>query len=94
MKILVIVLALTALAACGTMSSTPRTPDALTTDSTEWIPGHIADPDIDFVSLAGSMGLQSRRVDAPQDFSGVLREAIASRLPNLIDVRVANGFGG
>ena len=54
----------------------------------------IADPDIDFVSLAGSMGLQSRRVDSPRDFSDVLREAIASRVPNLIDVRVANGFGG
>jgi benzoylformate decarboxylase len=54
----------------------------------------IADPDIDFVGLAASMGLHSRRVDAPEDFSEVLREAIASGLPNLIDLRVANGFGG
>ena len=53
----------------------------------------IVDPDIDFVSLAGSMGIESRRVEAPQEFADVLREAIASRQPNLIDVRVANGFG-
>jgi benzoylformate decarboxylase len=51
------------------------------------------DPAIDFVSLAESMGVQSRRVEQPRDFAGVLREAIASRQPNLIDVRVANGFG-
>ncbi|HUU73112.1 MAG TPA: thiamine pyrophosphate-dependent enzyme [Burkholderiales bacterium] len=53
----------------------------------------IADPDIDFVNLAGSMGVQSRRVEDPQAFAGVLREAIASGVPNLIDLRVANGFG-
>lgn len=53
----------------------------------------IVDPDIDFVNLASSMGIESRRVEAPQDFTEVLREAIASRQPNLIDVRVANGFG-
>lgn len=53
----------------------------------------IADPDIDFVGLAESMGVKSRHVEAPQDFAGVLREAVASGQPNLIDVRVANGFG-
>ncbi|UCH47982.1 MAG: thiamine pyrophosphate-binding protein [Betaproteobacteria bacterium] len=53
----------------------------------------IADPTIDFVGLAKSMGVKSRHVEAPQDFAEVLREAIASGQPNLIDVRVANGFG-
>ena len=53
----------------------------------------IANPDIDFVGLAESMGVKSRHVEAPQDFAGVLREAVASGQPNLIDVRVANGFG-
>ena len=51
------------------------------------------DPVIDFVNLADSMGVQSRRVEQPQDFAAVLREAVASGQPNLIDVRVANGFG-
>ncbi len=53
----------------------------------------IAHPDIDFVGLAASMGLHSRHVEAPQDFAQVLRDAVASGQPNLIDVRVANGFG-
>ncbi|NIO43017.1 MAG: thiamine pyrophosphate-binding protein [Burkholderiales bacterium] len=53
----------------------------------------IADPDIDFTSLAESMGIESRRVDAPQDLVDVLRESITNRQPNLIDVHVANGFG-
>ena len=53
----------------------------------------IAEPNIDFVGLAESMGVQSRHVEAPQDFAGALREAVASGQPNLIDVRVANGFG-
>ena len=51
------------------------------------------DPAIDFVNLAESMGVQSRHVEQPRDFAAVLRDAIASRQPNLIDVRVANGFG-
>ena len=53
----------------------------------------LTDPGIDFVGLAESMGVKSRHVEVPQDFAGVLREAIASGKPNLIDVRVANGFG-
>jgi len=53
----------------------------------------IADPEIDFVQLAESMGVRSQRVEEPQAFSGVLREAIASGAPNLIDLRVSNGFG-
>ena len=52
----------------------------------------ITDPDIDFADLAGSMGLRSQRVDEPQEIAGVLREAILSGEPSLIDLRVANGF--
>jgi benzoylformate decarboxylase len=53
----------------------------------------IADPDIDFVALAESMGIRSRRVENPDDIDGAVREGIASGAPNLIDMRVANGFG-
>ena len=53
----------------------------------------LADPGIDFTGLAASLGVQSQHVDAPRDFAQVLREAVASGQPNLIDVRVANGFG-
>jgi benzoylformate decarboxylase len=54
----------------------------------------LRDPDIDFVSLAASFGLAARRVTDPQDLGPALREAFASGQPNLIDVRVADGFGG
>lgn len=54
----------------------------------------ITDPDIDFVALAESMGIRSRRVEKPDDIDGAVREGIASGTPNLIDIRVADGFGG
>ena len=53
----------------------------------------LRDPDIDFVSLAASFGLASRRVTDPQDIAPALREGFASGKPNLIDIRVADGFG-
>jgi benzoylformate decarboxylase len=54
----------------------------------------LRDPEIDFVSLAQSFGLAARRVSDPQDIAPALREAFASAKPCLIDVRVADGFGG
>jgi len=53
----------------------------------------LRDPDIDFVSLATSFGVAARRVTDPQDIAPALREGFASARPNLIDVRVADGFG-
>jgi benzoylformate decarboxylase len=54
----------------------------------------LRDPDIDFVSLATSLGVAARRVTDPQDIAAALREGFASGKPNLIDIRVADGFGG
>jgi benzoylformate decarboxylase len=54
----------------------------------------IRSPDLDFVALAQSMGLVARRVTDPQDIAPALREGFASGRPNLIDIRVADGFGG
>ena len=54
----------------------------------------LRDPEIDFVHLGQSFGLASRRVTDPQDIAPVLREAFASGKPNLVDMRVADGFGG
>jgi len=54
----------------------------------------IREPDIDFVALAASLGLKATRVADPEDIAPVLRAAFASGAPNLIDVRVADGFGG
>lgn len=53
----------------------------------------IRDPDVDFVALAQSFGLAARRVTDPQDIAPALREGFASGKPNLIDIRVADGFG-
>jgi benzoylformate decarboxylase len=54
----------------------------------------IREPDIDFLALGTSLGLKSTRVTDPHDIAPVLRAAFASGGPNLIDVRVADGFGG
>ncbi len=54
----------------------------------------LREPEIDFVSLAQSMGLAARRVSDPQDLSASLRDAMSSGKPNLLDIRVADGFGG
>jgi benzoylformate decarboxylase len=53
----------------------------------------LRDPEIDFVALAQSMGLAARRVSEPNEISSALREALASSTPNLLDIRVADGFG-
>ena len=54
----------------------------------------IREPELDFVALAKSFGLSARRITDPQDIAPALREAFASGQPNLIDMRVADGFGG
>jgi len=52
------------------------------------------DPAIDYTGLAQSMGVPARRVTDPQDFAPALREAMSSGAPRLIEVMVADGFGG
>ena len=52
------------------------------------------DPAIDFVSLAQSMGVSARRIADPQDVGPALRESMQSGGPRLLDMSVANGFGG
>ena len=54
----------------------------------------IREPEIDFVELAQSCGLTARRVTEPHEIAPALREAYASGKPNVIDMRVADGFGG
>jgi benzoylformate decarboxylase len=53
----------------------------------------IRDPDLDFVAMAKAYGMSARRVTDPQDIAPALREGYASGKPNLVDVRVADGFG-
>jgi benzoylformate decarboxylase len=46
-------------------------------------------PDIDFVQLARAQGCAGVRVDTAGSLAGVLREALASPVPTLVDVKVA-----
>jgi benzoylformate decarboxylase len=54
----------------------------------------LRDPEIDYAGLAQSMGVTARRIVDPQDFAPALRAAMASGAPRLLEVMVADGFGG
>jgi benzoylformate decarboxylase len=54
----------------------------------------LRDPEIDYTGLARAMGLAARRVTDPADVAPALREAVKSGAPHLIEVMVADGFGG
>jgi len=54
----------------------------------------LRDPEIDYTGLARSMGLAARRVTDPADIAPALRQAVQSGAPQLIEVMVADGFGG
>jgi benzoylformate decarboxylase len=54
----------------------------------------LRDPEIDFAGLARSLGVHAERVADPQAIVPVLRAALASGGPRLIEVMVADGFGG
>lgn len=54
----------------------------------------LRDPAIDFCALARSMGVPARRVADPNDVVPALREAAARGGPGLVEVMVADGFGG
>jgi benzoylformate decarboxylase len=48
----------------------------------------IADPSLDFVGLAESMGVAARRVERPAELADALRSAINGSVPALIQVRL------
>jgi benzoylformate decarboxylase len=51
------------------------------------------DPPIDFVAVAKGLGMTAQRVTDPTQLSAVLKLAVESGRPNLVEVIVANGFG-
>ena len=51
------------------------------------------DPAIDFVALAGSLGVAAERVEHPDQLGPALDRAFGRAGPSLLDVSVANGFG-
>ncbi len=54
----------------------------------------IRNPEIDFTGLARSFGLTAERVTDPQAIVPALRAALQAGGPRLIEVMVADGFGG
>ena len=62
--------------------------------SSRFVGMDIRDPAIDFCKLAESFGLAASRVTDPADLGPAIRAGIAGGKPGLIDVAVADGFGG
>jgi benzoylformate decarboxylase len=60
--------------------------------SDQFVAMDMKDPPIDFVAVARGLGLKARCVTNPADIGAALQEAIASGVPNLIEVIVADGF--
>lgn len=54
----------------------------------------LRNPEIDFVGLAQSLGVEARRVTRPGELKAALAEALHAAGPRLLDVLVADGFGG
>jgi len=52
------------------------------------------DPALDFVMMANSMGVPAERVTEPDALGPALQRAIALGGPMLLDIAVADGFGG
>ncbi len=51
-------------------------------------------PEIDFVSVAGGMGVSAKRITKPDELKAAVQAGVQSGKPNLIDVVIADGFGG
>ncbi|MDD9889105.1 MAG: thiamine pyrophosphate-binding protein [Gammaproteobacteria bacterium] len=50
-------------------------------------------PELDFVSLAESMGVKSRRIEKAADFPAAFKDSINTKGPTLLEVMVDDGFG-
>lgn len=53
----------------------------------------LKEPEIDFVGIARGFGMAAQRVDEPHSIKPRLEAAIASGVPNLVEVMVDDGFG-
>lgn len=61
----------------------------LSAASNHFIAMDLVDPPVDFLALATSMGIPSRRVDRATDLAAAVQAGIASGLPNLIEVPIS-----
>ena len=63
----------------------------LSAASNRFIAMDLADPAIDYLALAASLGVAARRVERARDIAGAVQAGIASGLPNLIEVPISAG---
>ena len=64
-------------------------PHFLSIRTNRFIAMDLEDPAIDFLALATSMGIPSRRIERAQDIADAVEEGIASGVPNLIEIPIA-----
>lgn len=63
-------------------------------NSAPFIGMDLRQPEIDFVQLAQSLGVPGQRITDAADVAPALRAGIESGGPSLLDISVADGFGG
>jgi benzoylformate decarboxylase len=49
----------------------------------------LIDPAVDFMALAASMGVPAQRIDRAKEIAPTLEAAIASGVPNLIEIPIS-----
>jgi benzoylformate decarboxylase len=54
----------------------------------------LIEPEIDYLTLARSLGVRAERVTKPGDLADVLAQCLAHPGPTLVDVAIDRGFGG
>jgi benzoylformate decarboxylase len=54
----------------------------------------LRDPDIDFVGMAKAMGVEAHHITRADQIGPAVRAGMRARGPTLLDVRVADGYGG
>lgn len=63
----------------------------ISAQSNRFIGMDIADPAVDFLALARSMGVSARRVERAADIAGAVEDGITSGLPNLVELPISTG---
>ncbi|MCQ8241020.1 thiamine pyrophosphate-binding protein [Rhizosaccharibacter radicis] len=61
----------------------------LSARANRFIAMELNDPAVDFMALAASMGVPSRRITAAGDIAGAIEDGIASGLPNLVELVIS-----
>ena len=54
----------------------------------------LRNPDIDFVGMAQAMGVDAHRITRADELAPAWQASMRASGPTLLDVRVADGYGG